>query len=280
MIPTCYTVNISSQIASTLTGFALVPLAFLHCNSDGSLNYNNDAFSPGSDPDMLEGVQALANAGTVPLFSIGGTGGSDFVNIANNYDTFLQNLLAVLEAYNVVGVDFDFENEPTAAIQSACEQLVVDLTNDSYIVTGVPTSNLQFWQAIVQNTNLPDGTPRVLLYNLQLYGGVDYGQWVTAFTGIVPNPQVFLGSGYLSGNQTPAQVGSALESLLAQYPDSIEAFIWRSPHTTGTGTTMAQYAAAIANAAASSTAGDARAAALARINAHRQKTAGTARKTA
>ena len=275
MIPTCYTVNISSDIASTLTDFFFIDLAFLHCNTDGSLNYNNDAFSPGSDPDMLAGVQLLNNDSCFVLFSIGGTGGDDFVNISNNYCTFLGNLLAVLEYYGVSGVDFDFENAPTPQIQTACQQLVQDLTNAGYIVTAVPTGSLQFWQQIVQNTNDPDGNPLVFMYNLQLYGGVDYGQWVTAFTGIVPEPQIFLGSGYLSGQNTPQQVSSALSTLLSDFPDSLEAFIWRSPLVSGDGTTMADYANAIINAGAAAP----RAAAVARVTEHRERTKKREKKT-
>jgi len=248
MIPTCYTVNISSQIAQTLTDFFFVDLAFLHCNTDGSLNYNNGPLSPGNDPDMQAGVQLLNDNSSFVLFSIGGSGGDDFQNIGNNYQTFLDNLLAVLQSYGVSGIDIDYEEAQTPQIQDTIQQLITDVSNAGYLVTAVPPGGPGFWPSIVQNTMQSNGFPQLFFCNLQLYGGAVFSQWVQAFTGVVPDPQAFLGSGYLSGQLTPQQVGTQLQSLLGQDPQTISAFIWRSPLVTGSGTTMAEYAQAIIDA--------------------------------
>lgn len=276
MISTCYTVNITSSIASTLTDFAVVPLAFLHCNTDGSLNYNNDPLTTTNNPGMLSGVQVLNDNFTVSLYSIGGTGGSDFVNIGNNYDTFYSNLTSVLDAYGVWGVDLDFENEPTTQIQDTIQQLVTDLTTDGYLVTAVPPNDgaESFWQTIVTNTIGSDETSPILFMNLQLYGGCTFDLWNTDFTGVVTDPAAFLGTGYLSGQLTPADITSALQTLINNNPTNAEAFIWRSPHVMGNAT-MSDYAQAINSVAANTSAVKAL---TARIEKHREARKGKVKK--
>jgi hypothetical protein len=137
---------------------------------------------------------------------------------------------------------------------------------------------MSFWQDLATNTTFPNGYHSIFSYNLQLYGGADYGEWVDGFADIVPNPQIFLGSGYLSGQNTPTEVQQALDSLLTSYPESIFAFLWRYPHVTGNAT-AADYAQAISSAAAD-TADDPRAVAVAHIQDHLARLAEGARKAA
>jgi chitinase len=112
MLPMTYTLNLSTDIAAELADYPLVFLAFLHVDSTGGLSLNNSPISPGSDPDLLAGIQAMTAGGTFVLLSIGGSSSDgDYQNIIANYDTFLSNLTALLSAYGIAGIDLDLEAE-------------------------------------------------------------------------------------------------------------------------------------------------------------------------
>lgn len=278
MIPMIYTLKMSTDVAADLADFPLVFLSFLHVDSTGALSLNNTPISPGSDPDLLAGIQGMNANGSFVLLSIGGSSSdSDYQNIIANYDTFLANLTALMSAYGITGVDLDLEatTHPYSDYLSICTRLVNDVSASGLLVTAPPYQDMGFWKDLATNTSFPNGFHNILSYNLQLYGGADYQQWVDGFAGIVQEPQMFLGSGYQSEQNSPDEVQQALNQLLTSFPASIFAFIWRYPKFAD-GVTAADYAQAIISASAT----DARAMMATRIRAHREGLALQGRKTA
>lgn len=279
MIPMTYTEKMCTTVANQLADYPFVFLGLAHVTSTGGLLLNFQPLDSSPDPCILPGIQELTNNGQIVMLTIGGQdsglAGGDYANMQANYATFWSNLQGVLSAYGFAGVDLDLEAEYSPYLDTLV-QLVNDLSAAQYIVTAPPYEEPQFWTQLATQSAWPDGFPKIFAYNIQLYGsGMTYDQWVAAFQNVVPDPQVFLGSGYLSGQNTPAQITSSLNSLLANNPYSTLAYIWRFP-TYESGFTAANYAQAISAAAppSPSSAPDIKA----RVRAHRERLAKEAKR--
>jgi len=83
-------------------------------------------------------------------------------------------------------------------------------------------------------------------WNLQLYGGAYYPDWVTALTGVVPQPAAFLYPGYANTQgATPPTILSALQAVKTANPTLTGGFLWRYESIAGSGFSTAQFAQAI-----------------------------------
>ncbi|MGI4823620.1 MAG: hypothetical protein ACRYFV_20605 [Janthinobacterium lividum] len=89
-------------------------------------------------------------------------------------------------------------------------------------VTAAPYTETQWWQSLLKQTS------NFSWWNLQLYGGADYGDWVQDLQGLTSNPQSFLTCGYKTADGwSPAEVTTALQETQKQYAGLSGAFIWR-----------------------------------------------------
>ncbi|HET7463229.1 MAG TPA: glycosyl hydrolase family 18 protein [Longimicrobium sp.] len=272
MIPMIYSLKMSPEVATQLSDYAVVLFNFLHCDSDGSVNFNGRPISPGSNPEFRDGIQALSNAGTFVLFSIGGSdSGDDYRHIGENYEAFTANLKALMNWYGIAGIDLDLETADYAAHLDVCTRLVTDIADGGLLVTAAPYQAMPFWKSLARRTAYPEGAPRILSYNLQLYSGqTSYAAWVKGFDGVVPDPQRFLGAGYAANKSTPAMVHDALGRLLSSYPRATSAMVWRYFPEFKNGHTAPEYAQAILSAAGT---GTSREAATAAVREHRERLA-------
>jgi len=114
------------------------------------------------------------------------------------------------------------------------------------MVTAAPYQDQQFWTNVLKQTNT-GGSAGFSWWNLQLYGGANYGQWVNYLKGLVPNPQAFLVPGFkVQTGVTPSTVQGNLSQLESSYPGLDGGFIWQYENIIKAGNTAAQYATAIA----------------------------------
>jgi len=257
MMPMTYTMKMCTSVASQLSDYPIVILSFLHVQSNGELLLNFESISSTPDPCIYPGIQQLIANNQLPFLSIGGTNSGvapgDYSNILNNYDTFWSNLKGVLQTYNFAGVDLDLETtyEPYLDILVT---LVNDLSAAGYLVIAPPYESMGFWQQLATQSGFPGGYPKIFAYNIQTYANTgvppatQVRSWVDGFSKITPVPQEFIGSGYLSGTNTPAQITDTLNTVLQSEPSSFLAFMWRFP-TYATGFDAADYAAAVEAAA-------------------------------
>jgi hypothetical protein len=227
------------------SGFGTVLLGQWHVHADGSIYYNDSPLDT-----VIQALKVIPTAlklgGTVKKVLLSfGPFGSDFQGIQNNLALFKKTMAGVQAMTNIDGLDWDLEQE-----YEKFTGLIVDLTKWAnslgMMVTAAPYQDQKFWTNVLKQTNT-GGSAGFSWWNLQLYGGADYGQWVTYLKGLVPNPQAFLVPGFnvLAGS-TPSVVQSSLSQLESSYPGLDGGFIWQYENIVKGGYTASQYATAIA----------------------------------
>lgn len=244
--------QIEAMVAATHdingSGFGTVLLGQWHVHPDGSLYYNNSPLD--SVIQTLKVIPtALKLGGSVKKVLLSfGPFGADFEGIKNNLALFQKTVAGIQAITDIDGLDWDLEQD-----YDLYGDLLVDLTKWAnglgMMVTAAPYDYLylSFWTSVLKRTNT-GGSAGFSWWNLQLYGGADYGQWVAALDGLVPNPQSFLVPGYsVSQGSSASDVEGGLSQLQSNYPSLDGGFIWQYEDICKAGYTAAQYATAIAN---------------------------------
>ncbi len=227
------------------SGFGTVLLGQWHVHSDGSIYYNNAPLDT-----VIQGLKVIPTAlklgGSVKKVLLSfGPYGSDFQGIQSNLALFKKTIAGVQAMTDIDGLDWDLEQN-----YEQFTGLLVDLTKWAnsldMMVTAAPFQDQQFWTKVLKQTNT-GGSAGFSWWNLQLYGGADYGQWVGYLKDLVPDRQAFLVPGFkVLAGATPSVVQSSLSQLEDSCPGLDGGFIWQYENIIDGGYTAAQYATAIA----------------------------------
>jgi len=226
------------------SGFGTVILGQWHVHSDGSIYYNNSLLD--SVIQALKVIPtALKQGGSVKKVLITfGPFGADFQSIQRNLTQFKKTMAGVQAMTAIDGFDWDLEEN-----YSQFGALLVDLTQWTnslgMMVTAAPYEEMSFWTSVLKRTNT-GGSTGFSWWNLQLYGGADYPDWVSGLQGLVPNPQSFLVPGYsVDQGSSPSDVRTNLQQLQSSSPGLDGGFIWKYESIAHAGYTTPQYANAI-----------------------------------
>jgi hypothetical protein len=228
------------------SGFGTVILGQWHVHGDGTIWYNDSPLETVADT-LKQVVPALQKGGMKVLLTFGPFG-ADFTHIADNEASFKQTVAGIQTSSGIDGLDWDLEVED--GNYSPYSDLLVDLTawanGLGMMVTAAPYQQNDFWTGVLEQTN--GGTSAGFSWwNLQLYGGADYPQWVGFLGNLVSNPQAFLVPGYNAGfGSTPDDVQQDLANTKSSYPGLSGGFIWKYESILGNNYTAAQYAEKIA----------------------------------
>jgi hypothetical protein len=227
------------------SGFGTAILGQWHVHADGSIYYNNSLLDT-----VIQALKVIPTAlklgGSVKKVLLTfGPFGSDFQGIKQNLAQFKKTIAGVQAMTNIDGLDFDLEQD-----YNQYGDLLVDLTKWAnglgMLVTAPPYEEPAFWTNVLKKTNT-GGSAGFAWWNLQLYGGASYPNWVTVVKGIVPNPQAFLVPGFsVDQGSTPAEVQTGLSQMQSQAPGLDGGFVWRYESIGHAGFSTAQYATAIA----------------------------------
>lgn len=227
------------------SGFGTVILGQWHVHADGGIYYNNSLLDT-----VIQALKviptALKQGGSVKKVLLTfGPFGADFQGIQKNLTQFKKAIDGVQAMTNIDGLDWDLEQD-----YSQYGDLLVDLTKWAnglgMIVTAAPYEEPTFWTNVLKKTNT-GGSAGFAWWNLQLYGGASYPNWVPSLKGLVPNPQAFLVPGFnVDDGTSPGNVQSGLNQLQSAAPGLDGGFIWRYESIAHAGFTTAQYANAIA----------------------------------
>lgn len=227
------------------SGFGTVILGQWHVHADGGIYYNNSLLDT-----VIQALKviptALKQGGSVKKVLLTfGPFGADFQGIQKNLTQFKKAIAGVQAMTNIDGLDWDLEQD-----YSQYGDLLVDLTKWAnglgMIVTAAPYEEPTFWTNVLKKTNT-GGSAGFAWWNLQLYGGASYPNWVPSLKGLVPNPQAFLVPGFnVDDGTSPGNVQSGLSQLQSAAPGLDGGFIWRYESIAHAGFTTAQYANAIA----------------------------------
>lgn len=226
------------------SGFGTVLLGQWHVHEDGGIYYNDSPLE--SVIATLQVIPAiLREQGTVRnvLFSFGPFG-SDFQHIQQHYEQFTATMGQVRTTSGVQGYDWDLEED-----YDQLSGLLVDLTKwataDGLVVTAAPYTAMDTWIEVLQAT-MAGGVPSFAFWNLQLYGGASFGDWVDGLKNDLADPQAFLVPGYaVHLGATPDGVRSDLARLYGSYPQVAGGFVWQYEDIVGHGYTATQFADAI-----------------------------------
>jgi len=220
------------------SGFTTVILGQFHVHPDGTIFYNDSPLST-----VMEALQAiptlLKRAGIVKRVLITfGPFASDFSSIASHLSDFKATMATLMSSSGIDGLDWDLEQQ-----LEQFTDLLVDLTvwasKLGRQVTAAPYYDQPFWTSVLDKTQAQGG--RFAWWNLQLYGGAQYDQWVTSSV-----PAAFLFPGFANTQgATPGSIQAAIQNLAGSYPTIRGGFLWRYESIAGSGYTTAQYAQGI-----------------------------------
>ena len=238
-------VSAAADIAAS--GFGTVLLGQWHVHENGDIYYNDSPLN--SVLNTLQVIPTALKLGSPVqkvLLSFGPFT-SDFEGIRKNLDQFKKTMAGVVAMTGIDGFDWDLEGSQLSDY-APYHDLLVDLTRWAtgmgLMVTAAPYNCQQFWNGVLKETNA-NGAAGFSWWNLQLYGGAVYGQWVTGLHGLVSNPQSFLTAGYNIEGMAPGDVQSAISSLQAGYPLLDGGFLWRYEDIAPSGYTTAQFAQSV-----------------------------------
>lgn len=225
------------------SGFGTVLLGQWHVHKDGTLYYNDSPIDTVSW--AMKTIPSLLRNGVTNVLLTVGPFAKDFQCI---FKSAIQNIISMSKGA-VNGLDWDLEGD-----YEQLEDLLVELTDWAtslgLLVTAAPYTDNTAWTAVLARTN--KNGPGFSWWNLQLYGGANYGSWVGDVNNLVPSPQSFLVPGYkIAGGVSPSDLQSSLVTLEQQYPSLDGAFIWRYEDIAPNGYKTSQYAQAIAAALSS-----------------------------
>ena len=239
------------------SGFGTVALGQWHVHADGSIYYNTKAAPLSVAKALLQKyIPILKRTGRVSKVLISfGAQADDWTSIRAQLPAFKQAMAGFVTDVGADGFDWDFEGDYTPANSD----LLVDLTGWAaglgLTVTAAPYVEVPFWQTVLGQTN-GGGAAGFAWWNIQLYGGANYPDWVAAVAGMTPHAPAAFVVPALSVKQggvdapTPQALKAALVGILRQYPACSGAGIWRYEDFKNTSppSTAAEYANAIAAA--------------------------------
>lgn len=227
------------------SGFGTVILGQWHVHSDGTVYYNDSLLDSVVD-ELKTVVKALKSGGKVTKVLIDvGPFASDFAGIEKNREKF-HKAMAQLVKTGIDGFDWDLEQD-----LEKYSRLLVELNHQvkemKLVTTAAPYYDQSFWNKVQKESDNEHGAGNSW-WNLQLYGGTSYSDWVGPLSGVVQDPQAFLVPGWsISQGTTPASLQASLSSLLASYPSLAGGFVWRYEDIASSGYTTADFAQAIIN---------------------------------
>jgi hypothetical protein len=243
--PSQQQVMIAAAKGLAASGFGTVLLGQWHVHSDGTLYYNDSPIDTVSW--ALTTIPPLLRNGVTNVPLTFGPFASDFQGIADHLPAFKSAIQDIISMSNgaVNGLDWDLEGD-----YEQYEDLLVELTEWAtglgLVVTAAPYTDNTAWTDVLARTNT--NGPGFSWWNLQLYGGADYGSWVGYVNNLVPSPQSFLVPGFNIEGLSPSDLQSSLALLVQQYPSIDGGFIWRYEDIAPNGYQTSQYAQAIAAA--------------------------------
>jgi hypothetical protein len=225
--------HIMEQAAKDLgnAGFGTVILAFLHVHEKGELYYNNIPLAGTLTflPKMVKTIKQSKNVSRV-LFSIGGGDQeTDYQHIQQNLQAFKANLSTLATQVGLDGLDLDLE----ADNYDPYEDLLIDLVQwgatqkSPLTMTAAPYEADPFWVNVLKRLSKEPTKGQFAWWNLQIYGGADYGEWVGEIKQWISNPESFLIPGYNIDGMTPDNLFEMLKDLHKTYPGLSGSFIWK-----------------------------------------------------
>jgi hypothetical protein len=237
----------AEQITQLTTGgFTTVLLWSIHVHANGDFYYNDTLMVSGGvlqlGSDFTDNVNALVAGGVKEiLLSVGAWGTTDdFVNLQATWNTAgASNLKALMAAFPVTAVDFDYESQTGYTPPEAA--MIVDLTlKVSSLGVGVtycPYMDVPFWTQCLQQSYQQNGNVQPVLWmNLQCYaGGANNhpAHWVTAVGNAnagIADAGAFVVPGYWvaggEGTRCPAQLQTIFEGF--QGTGINGGFLWNS----------------------------------------------------
>jgi hypothetical protein len=180
---------------------------------------------------------------------------TDFDAIQANYASFTATMAQLYESTAIDGFDWDIEAY-TLQEYAPYESLIVNLTQWAAglggTVTAAPFNVQQFWQTVIAQTNTPSQSG-FAWWNLQTYGGANYTDWVGYLEGLVADPASFLVPGFSAQYTLPGTVQQQLAAYASSDPTLSGGFIWQYEWILKSGSSVADYASAIANGVGSAT---------------------------
>jgi hypothetical protein len=235
------------------SGFGTVLLGQWHVHPDGSVYYNDSPLDSVIDTLRMIPRLLLAQGNVQNVLISFGPFGSDFLAMKQNFDTFTATMDEVQAVSGVQGYDWDLEED-----YGRLFDLMVDLMGwtsaHGLVVTAAPFSEMDFWTRVLK-ASMDGGVPSFAWWNLQLYGGASYGDWVDGLRNDVANPEAFLVPGYaVHLGATPDGVLSDLAQLYGSYPQLAGGFVWKYEDILANGYTATQFADAIYEALGSTAA--------------------------
>lgn len=227
----------------TSGGYTTVILWSIHVHSNGDFYYNDTLMVQGGkiqlDSEFSQNVNALVAGGVKEiLLSVGAwSTSSDFNNLQSTWDSAGKaNLQALMAAFPVCAVDFDYEPEGFYD-----QGLIVDLTlkiaSLGIGVTYCPYTNMPFWMNCLEASYSGNKNVQPVLWmNLQCYAGGAGNEpmtWVGAVKKLnagISNPAAFVVPGYWvaggQGDTCPQALASIFKGLRA---DGINGgFLWNT----------------------------------------------------
>ncbi|MFZ0267734.1 hypothetical protein [Caulobacter sp.] len=235
--------------------------------SGGEIKYATDGKS-GVNPDFPTLVQALMTGGGSVrdlIVSVGAWGTtSDFTAWLDAREQVKTNLSALVSAFGVAGVDFDFESEDgyTDSERSMIVTLTLDVGSLGLYATYCPYTAPSFWTDCLVDVYARNGQQQVVRWmNLQCYAGgtgnspIDWAQAVQSAgaTGvsdpdafIVPGFAVLGADGFGPGQMQQTFAGFAGTGVTGGFLWNSSS-IWSTEASGGGQPTPADYAQAIGN---------------------------------
>jgi hypothetical protein len=234
--------NAAADVAAS--GFDTIIVGLWHVHSDGSIFYNDFPVDSDTTAAICESIQALKTTpgSTVKtvLISFGGgnwaghpasVSDTDYPAMKANWTTFQPALAALLRDSGADGVDWDYEPETTPFDTAFIAKITNEMAAVPCLVTAAPYTDQADWLTVIAGTRTAGAAApnNFAWWNLQLYGGADYGNWVAALQGAptgMTSGQVetFLLPGYSPGcSYSPV---SDIQNLYGSYPALGGAFIW------------------------------------------------------
>ena len=220
------------------SGFNTVILGQWHVHPDGRIYYNESLLDTVSQ-NLQTIVPALKNGGLRVLLTFGPFG-DDFGGIQKNEQSFKEAVADLQKNAGIEGLDWDIEED-----YNSYTDLLVELTqwasDSALMVTAAPYQQHDFWLNVLKQSQTSFSW-----WNLQLYGGADYDEWVGYLNGKVTSPEVFLVPGFNAGmGDSPIDVQNQLKELKSSNPSLAGGFIWKYEDMGKPGVTAAEYAKAI-----------------------------------
>lgn len=212
--------------------------------ANGQISYSTDS-TQGVNPDFPSLIKALLNGtGSVKelLVSVGAWGTtSDFRAWYAARPAVLKNLKALQAAFNISGVDFDFEPENgyTDADADMIVALTMDVASLGLFATYCPYTNASWWaDCLAEVYQQGEGKQHVRWFNLQCYAGgtgnspSDWAEAIQAAgnTGI-NDPMAFVVPGFaVAGSESDGQTPGQLQGTFSDFAGSGTngGFLWNS----------------------------------------------------